>query len=183
MAYQEPKTDWDINYEPDPDDLNRIEGDIKQLKDGSITINGNKTYSGDNTHSGQTTLDDALITLGGNIDNDDNDIENCGAILGRGAAKRIEPAGTFAGGALTSYVNEATVWAAWSALIPVIGQKAIVNGGFKVIGSGANGIIAYIERTSSTRITIHYYTDQSTVYEYYWLDSTDTRNWECALSW
>lgn len=176
MAYDESKTNWIEDDEFTPGEMNRVEGNVKALAEEAITISGNKTHTGTNDFQSDVSIDGA-------IDINDNDITNSGAILGRGAAKRIEPAGTFSGGAVSSYVNESTIWTTWAALIPVIGQKAIVSGGFKVIGIGVDGHIGYIERTSSTRITIHYLDNTSSTYTYYWLDSTDTANWEVAVSW
>lgn len=45
MAYSTPKTDWDEDYTPGPEDMNRIEGNAKHLKDEDATINGTKTFT------------------------------------------------------------------------------------------------------------------------------------------
>ena len=45
MAYLTPKTDWDEDYTPSPEDMNRIEGNIKNLKTETTTIDGEKTFS------------------------------------------------------------------------------------------------------------------------------------------
>ena len=45
MAYIDPKLDWDEDYEPSPGDMNRIEGNIKNIKSETTTISGVKTFS------------------------------------------------------------------------------------------------------------------------------------------
>ena len=60
----EPEVDWDIEKEPQPADLNRIENDLKHLKEGNTEFTGNKNfsgnnnYSGNNVHTGQETFSD-----------------------------------------------------------------------------------------------------------------------------
>lgn len=56
MSYTTPKTDWNEEYEPSPEDMNRIEENIDILQSGLITISGNKTFTGDNTFSGDVIL-------------------------------------------------------------------------------------------------------------------------------
>lgn len=182
MAYTESKTNWSETTPFSTEEQNRVESNIKALAEDTITISGNKTQTGNNIHSGSNSFTGSL-DINGTIDINNNDINNSGAILNRTASKRIEPAGVFAGGVVTSYVNEATIWSSWAALIPATNDKAIVNGGFKVIGQPVDGHIGYIERTSATRITIHYLDNTSSTYVYYWLESTGVRDWECAISW
>ena len=45
MAYLTPKTDWDEDYPNTPEDMNRVEGNIKNLKSETTTIDGEKTFS------------------------------------------------------------------------------------------------------------------------------------------
>lgn len=41
----EPEVDWDIEKEPQPADLNRIENDLKHLKEGNTEFEGNKSFT------------------------------------------------------------------------------------------------------------------------------------------
>ena len=70
MAYIEPKTNWNEEYEPSPQDMNRIEGNIKEIKDVEIarvdsekdaiearTITAGDGLSGGGTLAGNRTID------------------------------------------------------------------------------------------------------------------------------
>lgn len=66
MAYIDPKTDWNESYEPSPSDMNRIEGNIDELKTGDITISGNKTHTGGDTFNSGVQFN--AITVAGGYD-------------------------------------------------------------------------------------------------------------------
>ena len=69
MAYTTTKTDWLTTDYLAHTDLNRIESNIKALKEEAMTIAGNKTFSGDNTHLGNDTVS-GTKTLTANVEGD-----------------------------------------------------------------------------------------------------------------
>ncbi len=64
--YTEPKTNWDVVDSVLSLDLNRIEKNIKSLKDEGNEIKGNNIYSGKNTFSGNNNIT-GKTTLNGEI--------------------------------------------------------------------------------------------------------------------
>lgn len=45
MGYTEPKTDWDEDYIPTPEEFNKIESNIKAIKSEAIDFDGPKTFN------------------------------------------------------------------------------------------------------------------------------------------
>jgi flagellin-like hook-associated protein FlgL len=68
--YSEPKTDYKFGDAIGVNDQNRIEKNIKSLKDENNEISGNNTYSGNNTFSGENEINGKVI-LSGEIDIND----------------------------------------------------------------------------------------------------------------
>ena len=63
MAWTTPKVNWDENYEPSPEDMNRIEGNTSALKSEAIEISGEKTFTGDATFEQNVQVDgNATVT-------------------------------------------------------------------------------------------------------------------------
>jgi len=62
MAWTTPKVNWDENYEPSPEDMNRIEANTVALKSEAIEIDGEKTFTEDATFEKDVQVDgDATV--------------------------------------------------------------------------------------------------------------------------
>ena len=174
MAY-DPKLDWDEDYPNTPEDMNRIEGNIKNLKSETTTIDGEKTFSQNinapsiNTGHG----DNELYAM-------DQDVKTTDAVTfasvdtGQGANELYDmdqdvkttdnvtfnkqtltvgriPSGSYS---QTGTVTEDEVFDGVKNAVPNIGDKLICSGGRDFRGVDYTAIIFhYFERTSSTVIT------------------------------
>lgn len=150
--YTDPKIDWNIEYEPSPPDMNRIEQNIKHIKDEDGTINGDKNFTGDNSFTGANTIS-GNTTISGAIQLDINmngkNLEAINSLLSRPATAIIEPA-AFLNGSGTV----ATIYNKLSSLIPVIGNQMLISGIIRV-GAGYITCISRAERTTAAIIVLY----------------------------
>ena len=63
MAYIEPKTNWNEEYEPGTQDMNRIEGNIKHVKENIDEIEARSITAGDGLSGGGTLAGSRTIDV------------------------------------------------------------------------------------------------------------------------
>lgn len=139
MSYSTPKTDWDAADAVGSTDFNRIESNIKALKDEAVTINGVKTFEGDNVHNGDETFN------GSNIHN--------------GSETFISQPSMAAGNKVNGYVHgtvtENAIFDAMSPFLPNIGDSMIISGSSGSAISTAIVVYSRAERTGASIITLY----------------------------
>ena len=67
MAYIEPKTNWNEEYEPSPQDMNRIEGNVKHVKEDIDAIEARSITAGDGLSGGGTLAGNRTIAVDGSV--------------------------------------------------------------------------------------------------------------------
>ena len=164
MAFITPVTNWNESRIPAPEDLNRVEGNIKHIKEEDGTIDGvkdftgnnthssNNTFSGDNTFSGNNTCSGTLNITGTFNTNEINEYTSGTGIITNNTLKvlfGIKP---------TGFVHSATtggnIFTQISPSIPNIGDFIFLNGG-QVSGGSITAVFSIAYRQTATNIQLY----------------------------
>lgn len=197
MAWTDPKVNWDENYEPSPQDMNRIEENTYALKNEAIEIDGEKTFKEDATFEKDVAVDgDANVT---------GDVTVTGAVstqtvdTGQGANElyamnqnvRTSDAVTFAqvsgvrsvNGSLHGELTSNAIFDSMKSHMST-GQSIIVSGGVRDKGGSPElAIASYAYRVSDTKIRI-YHLDENGNTEYFEMtDGVTLISYDISLAW